>query len=246
MSDRFLRTEMLLGKKNLDKLKGASITVVGLGAVGSFATEALARMGIGSLNLIDFDIVNESNINRQLYALDSTVGKKKVKLAGKRVLDINPNCNVQAYDIFLDEANCYKVLSSCKSDLIVDAIDSLSSKIHLIKTCVENSFPLISSMGAARKTDPSLIRTGDLSETKNCRLAFYLRKKLRKYGIEKGVKCVYSLELTQEHFFEPPKDSYYVNDKYRKDNPKGSLPYITGIFGLMIANEVVKKIIEKY
>ena len=151
--EQFLRTELLLGKDKLLKLFGAKIFVIGLGAVGSFAVEMFARIGVGNITLVDFDTVQESNINRQLFALHSTIGIKKTKLAKERILDINPNCKVTTFDVFAN-INTFETIFSNKPDIVIDAIDSYNPKLRLLEYCYKSNIKIISSMGAALKTDP--------------------------------------------------------------------------------------------
>jgi tRNA A37 threonylcarbamoyladenosine dehydratase len=233
---------MLLGPDGLERLRQARVAVCGLGAVGSYAVEALARAGVGALRIVDFDEVCMSNINRQLYALQSTLGRKKVELAAQRIADINPDCQIEALDLFIDIDTIGNILQP-PLDFLVDAIDGLNSKVELIASTIAAKVPLITSMGAATRTDPSAIRIGDLFEVTNCPLARKVRKRLRKRHIESGVTCVYSLEQSSEHTgdynLEPDADPLA---RGRPRLPLGSLSYITGIFGLMIASHVIRDI----
>ena len=243
--EQFLRTELLIGKDNLKKLHNAKVTVIGLGAVGSFAVEALARAGVGNFLLIDSDKIQITNINRQLYALHSTLNKAKAEAAKERVLDINPNCKVNTMQIFVNSDNLDEVFKS-KPDLVIDAIDSFSPKVRLLEYCVKNTLPVISSMGAALKTDPSAVKTADLFETHHCRLAERLRGELRKCGISKGIPCVFSEQPAQ---MKPlyPENLPEGTEEFEKNSTKilGSLPTITGIFGLNIANLAIQSIIKQ-
>lgn len=180
-NERFIRLERLVGPDNLELLQKSRVTVIGLGAVGSYAVEAMARSGVGHLCLIDHDTVSLSNINRQLYALESTIGKPKAELARQRVLDINPYCNVNAKQFFVNEDTLDDALEG-PPDLVIDAIDSFLPKVKLLKVVVEREIPVISSMGAALKTDPSKIQMGPLYESNYCSLARKVRKLLRKWG----------------------------------------------------------------
>lgn len=243
--EQFLRTELLIGKDNLQKLQNARVTVIGLGAVGSFAVEALARAGIGSFLLIDSDKIQITNINRQLYALHSTVNMPKTEVAGKRVLDINPLCKVETMRVFVNSDNLNEVFKN-KPDLVVDAIDSFSPKVRLLEYCVKNNITVISSMGAALKTDPSAIKAADLFETHHCKLAERLRGELRKCGIKSGIQCVFSEQPPQ---MKPlyPENLPSGTEEFEKNSTKilGSLPTITGIFGLNIANLAIEHIISR-
>lgn len=237
-TDRLTRTRMLLGDEGLSRLQNAAVMVVGLGAVGGYALEALARSGIGRLVLVDFDVFDESNINRQILALTSTVGQKKTEVARRRVLDINPDCIVETRDMFVN-ADTLPQLLDIPVDFVVDAIDALNPKCCLMEALYERGIPFISSMGAALKTDPSFIKYGTLSASKNCGLAKFIRKRLRKRGLEiSRINCVYS----DEQVCLPETALAFDGDDAsagRVRHTLGSLPTITAIFGLTIANYVI-------
>ena len=237
-TDRLTRTRMLLGDEGLSRLQNAAVMVVGLGAVGGYALEALARSGIGRLVLVDFDVFDESNINRQILALTSTVGQKKTEVARRRVLDINPDCIVETKDMFVN-ADTLPQLLDIPVDFVVDAIDALNPKCCLMEALYERGIPFISSMGAALKTDPSFIKCGTLSASKNCGLAKFIRKRLRKRGLEiSRINCVYS----DEQVCLPETALAFDGDDAsagRVRHTLGSLPTITAIFGLTIANYVI-------
>lgn len=237
-TDRLTRTRMLLGGEGLSRLQNAAVMVVGLGAVGGYALEALARSGIGRLVLVDFDVFDESNINRQILALTSTVGQKKTEVARRRVLDINPDCIVETKDMFVN-ADTLPQLLDIPVDFVVDAIDALNPKCCLMEALYERGIPFISSMGAALKTDPSFIKCGTLSASKNCGLAKFIRKRLRKRGLEiSRINCVYS----DEQVCLPETALAFDGDDAsagRVRHTLGSLPTITAIFGLTIANYVI-------
>lgn len=239
---RHARTEQLLGEEGLETLKAAHVTICGLGAVGSFAAEALARAGVGHLTLVDYDVVSQSNINRQLYALSSTVGLKKSAVAEARIKDINPDCRVTVFDCFIGEETSEAILGR-PMDVVVDAIDSLSSKIHLIANAAERGIPTVTSMGAAGKLDADAVTCGDLSETQVCRLAKSVRRRLHRRGLYEGVRCVYSTEPPRKNpstTGEEPAD-----DGFRVAPVLGSISYLTGIFGLKVAGEAIRMILEK-
>lgn len=235
--ERFKRLEQLLGKKELRKLEKASIAVFGLGAVGSFAVEALARSGVGEFALIDFDEVRHSNFNRQLYALESNLGKLKVELARERILEINPGCKVSAFPDFAASDNFEQLLKS-RPDLVVDAIDSVNPKTELIAYCLKAGIPVVSSMGAGAKTNPFLIKTGDISESSICPLARRLRKRLRRKGITGGIRCVYSTEEPLKKRAAIREEEFHPRGRQRQ--PVGTISYLTGMFGLMAAFEAMK------
>ena len=233
---RFMRTEALIGAEGVEKLQHASVMVVGLGAVGGYALEALARAGIGRLILVDFDVFDETNINRQILALSSTVGRRKTEVARERVLEINPDCRVEVCDLFVNRETIPQLLRM-PVDFVVDAIDSLNAKCCLIEALQQAGIPFVSSMGAALKTDPSQIRLGSLAQTENCSLARLVRQRLRRRGVDlQRVLCVSSRELPRPVPDAKPQDG-------RERRPLGSLPTITAIFGLMMANEVICRLI---
>ncbi|MFA6914141.1 MAG: tRNA threonylcarbamoyladenosine dehydratase [Endomicrobiia bacterium] len=239
--EQFLRTELLLGKEKTEKIFKSKIAIIGLGAVGSFCTEALARIGVGNLKLVDFDKIQVTNINRQLYALHSTIGQKKVDLAKTRVLDINPKCNIETLEVFVN-TDTFEQIFKNDVDFVIDAIDSYNPKLRLIEYCYKNNIKIISSMGAALKTDPFSIKYADLFDTHHCKLAERLRGDLRKLGISKGIPCVFSEQSPQIKPIPLPKEE---NQNFGKNGgPKilGSSPIITGIFGLLLANKAIELI----
>ena len=223
--DRLHRITLLIGNQAVKKLQQSTVMVVGCGAVGSFAIEALARSGIGHIVLLDFDNVEESNINRQLFALDSTVGQPKVQVAKKRIYDINPNIIVDVYNTFFDDNTVLNV----KPDFVIDAIDTVASKISLYKWCLEQNVPFISSMGAARKTDLTKIKIGKISKTTVCPLASKIRRLIRDLKM-KDFPVVYSVES--------------ATPQLKGGKEFGSMVTVTGSFGLMLADFVVKKLIS--
>lgn len=225
MADRLARIRLLLGDENVKKLQNATVMVVGCGAVGSFAIEALARSGVGHLVVVDFDKIEESNINRQLFALTSTVGTPKVSVAAARVRDINPDAVVEAFDMFFDDAHAPDVAP----DFVIDAIDSVPSKIALAAWCQARNIPFISSMGAARKTDIAQIKIERLSKTTVCPLAAKIRRLVRNARMP-DYPVVYSTQV--------------ANSNLGPDNTFGSMITITGTFGLMCANYAIKHIIS--
>lgn len=240
-NSRFMRTEALLGEENFKRLQNSSVMIVGLGAVGGYVLEALARSGIGHLILVDFDKVEESNINRQILALGSTIGQKKSELAAKRVKDINPDCKVEVRDMFVNAETLTELLEQ-KVDMVVDAIDSLNPKCGLMQALTEKQIPFISSMGAALKTDTTSIKLQTLDKTKNCPLAKFIRKRLKHRGCDlHKIWCVSSDEVVSV-----PESALFMEDKPsdggRQRHTMGSLPTVTAIFGLTIANEVILRL----
>jgi tRNA threonylcarbamoyladenosine dehydratase len=244
---QFDRTVRLMGKGAVEKLGHARIAVFGLGAVGSFATEALARSGAGCLRLVDFDRVEVSNINRQLYALHSTLGHKKAEIARARVLDIHPACQVEIHDAFVN-ADSLETLLSDDLDVVVDAIDGLNSKVNLLVAARQMDLCVVSSMGAAGRRDVSQIRTGDIADTCVCPLARMVRRRLHRRGVFSGIRCVYSIEppalSTDAQVLPDPgaQDPGNGTGHGRKRPALGTIPWIPGIFGLTLAAEAVHMI----
>ncbi len=229
------RTQLLLGNKALQILKDANILVVGLGGVGAYAAEMLCRAGIGNMRIIDGDEIHTSNINRQLLALQSTNNKSKATLMKERLLDINPELNLRAEQLFIKENLTEEILSE-PYDYIIDAIDTLSPKAFLIATALKNNIPIISSMGSGGKTNPALIRIADFSDTYNDKLARMLRKRMHKRGIYNGFKVVFSSEKTN-----PTAVKLTDNEDYKKTTV-GTISYMPPLFGSFMAAEVIRNI----
>ncbi|MEN8199893.1 MAG: tRNA threonylcarbamoyladenosine dehydratase [Thermodesulfobacteriota bacterium] len=239
--ERFSRTRCFLGDEKFTRLQQAMVTIVGIGAVGGYAAEGLARAGVGHLRLVDFDTIQPSNINRQILALDSSIGQPKVAAAQERINLINPGCRVEPLQLFAAEETLDEILSP-PPDVLIDAIDSLNPKIQLLAGAHHRNIPTYSSMGAALRTDPAKITSGDIMGSSHCPLAKHVRNRLRRQGIDGGIQCVYSTEQVEFDYQGPeeggPPASPY-EDRGRKRNVLGSLPTITGIFGLILANEVL-------
>lgn len=248
---RFSRTELLIGPEGLNKLKETSVAVFGLGGVGAFAAEALCRAGIGRLVIVDFDDICLTNVNRQLHAMDGTVGRAKAQVMADRMRLINPQAEIVPFRDFYAAENSDFLLSQ-RLDYVVDAIDHFTSKIHLIRSCKERGIPIISSMGAASKLDPTRIKVADISETHKCRMARCVRKLLKKEGIEQGVKVVFSTEEYREQEIKgggckgncicPNKDDQRFSCEHRRVI-LGSISYIPAIFGLTMAGVVVNDLL---
>jgi tRNA A37 threonylcarbamoyladenosine dehydratase len=248
---RFSRTELLIGPAGLDKLKQATVAIFGLGGVGSYAAEALCRAGVGRLVIVDFDDICLTNVNRQLHAMDGTVGKPKALVMAERMRQISPQSEIVPYQEFYAAENSDFLLSD-RYDYVVDAIDHITSKLHLIRTCRERGIPIVSSMGAAAKMDPTLIKVGDISETTKCRMARSVRKLLKKQGVETGVKVVYSTEEYREQQVKdggckgncicPNKDDQKFSCEHRRVI-LGSVSFIPSIFGLTMAGVVVNDLL---
>ena len=238
MIEQFSRTELLLGEAAMEKLYHARVAVFGIGGVGGYTVEALARAGVGSLDLIDSDTVSVSNINRQILATHSTVGKLKVDVAKARVLDINPSCTVRTYPCFYlpDTADQFDFT---EYDYIVDCIDTVTGKLQLVERAVAAGTPIICSMGTGNKLDPAAFQVADISKTSMCPLARIMRKELKKRGIH-HLKVVYS----QEEARKPDVDEEELKRIGKRQIP-GSVAFVPGAAGLILAGEVVKDLIEK-
>ncbi len=226
------RTEMLFGKENVERLKSKRVIVFGIGGVGGNVCEALARTGVGGIDLVDNDTVSLSNINRQVIALHSTVGKKKTEAMRERILDINPNIDVNIFDVFYTREN-QDIFDFAKYDYVVDAIDTVSGKIALVEQCTSKGVPIISSMGTGNKVDPLAFKVADINKTSMCPLARVMRTELRKRGIKK-LKVVYSEEEPKTPFADP------IDGRI----PPSSCAFIPPVAGLIIASEVIKDLMK--
>ena len=238
-SEWLQRTKLLVKEEGIKRLQNANILIVGLGGVGSFAAEFLVRSGIGNLTIVDGDTVDITNINRQLPALNSTIGKNKTDVVGERILDINPEINLKKINEFLEPERMEEILTQEKFDYVLDCIDSLSPKLALIITCKRKKIKLISAMGAGGKTDPSKVMVRDISKTNNCFLAKQIRKKLKKEQIHKGFRCVFSTEIQDENSLKMTDGSNYKKSFY------GTISYMPAIFGLYAAAEVIRFLLKK-
>lgn len=234
--ERFGRTELVVGNEAMERLKGAAIAVFGIGGVGSYAAEALVRSGIGKIMLVDDDVVAESNINRQLIALTSTIGKQKTAVMKERALDINPNIIIDERPLRFDDSTADQFDFS-GYDYIIDAIDSVTSKILLISMAKEAGVPIICSMGTGNKLHADSFRIDDISKTSVCPLARVMRRELKKRGIE-GVKVLYSTEVAIA-----PKEESAEELLPGKHRVTGSVAFVPSVAGLMLAGEVVRNII---
>lgn len=230
------RTQLLVGEQGVEKLINAHVLVVGLGGVGSYAAEALGRAGIGKLTIIDGDTVDPTNRNRQLQALSSTHGQNKAHLMAERLKLINPEVQLDVIDKFKDPGEMMTFMQQ-KFTYVVDAIDSISPKLYLIQTAYYNNQRLISSMGAGGKMDPTKIRVVDISQTRICPMAQYVRKRLRYMNIFKGFKAVYSFELPARHSIMVTDGSRYKKSAY------GTISYLPATFGLTCASVVIRDIV---
>jgi len=244
MSDQFIRTRLLVGDEPLERLQNAKVAVFGVGGVGGYAVEALARSGINTLHLFDDDTVSESNLNRQIAALHSTIGQPKAEVMARRVLDINLNCNVEARRMFYLPSNADQV-DLTQYDYVIDCIDTVTAKLELVTRCTALQVKIISAMGTGNKFDPSALVVTDISKTQGCPLARTMRKELRKRGIH-HLKVVYSTELPVSPLrfadYEPPQTTETrPGSTSRRDTP-GSTPFVPAAAGLLLASVVVREL----
>lgn len=244
MSDQFIRTRLLIGDEPLERLKKARVAVFGVGGVGGYAVEALARSGVGTLHLYDDDTVSESNLNRQIAALWSTLGQPKAEVMARRVRDIDPDCHVEAIRMFYLPQNADDV-DLTQYDYVVDCIDTVAAKLELVARCTALQVNIISAMGTGNKFDPSALVVTDISKTQGCPLARTMRKELRKRGIS-HLKVVWSTELPTSPLrpanFEPPETTdTRPGSVARRDTP-GSTPFVPAAAGLLLASVVVREL----
>lgn len=237
MADRFSRTALLLGDDAINKLKTKHVAVFGLGGVGGYVTEALARAGVGKITVTDNDVVSESNINRQIIALTSTVGKKKTELWKERIKDINPEAEVETLDMFVVRENADEIDFSA-FDLVVDAVDTVTAKLVIIEKAKKAGCKVISAMGTGNKTRPDLFEISDVSKTSVCPLARVMRKELKARGIT-GVKVLYSTEDA----VKPAENADVRAENVKRRALVGSLPYVPSVAGLLIAAEAVRELL---
>ena len=251
---RFSRTELLIGSGGLSTLAGKHVMICGVGGVGSYAAEALGRAGVGRITLVDFDDICLTNINRQIHALTSTVGQQKVEAMAARLRDINPAAEIIPVKAFFSAENAGELLEP-RPDYVLDAIDHFTAKAALITICRQQGIPVISSMGAANKLDPTKIDVSDISSTRNCRMARSMRKILKKSGITSGVQVVYSTELHRE--LDPATSNACGTDcicpnrseqTFRCEHRRvilGTISYLPSIFGLTMAGVVVNELLNQ-
>lgn len=234
-NNRFIRTEMVVGNSGMEKLKNSHVAVFGVGGVGSFSAESLARAGVGELTLIDFDTVDISNINRQIHALTDTVGMIKVELMRDRILSINPDCKVTIYNRIFNQDSADEIFNKTW-DYVIDAIDMVSSKLLLVEMCNKHDVKIMSSMGTGNKMDPTKFEVADVFKSSMCPLAKVMRRELKRRGIKK-LKVVFSTE-------DPvtPLPLVVDEDNPRKQTP-GSISFVPSVAGLIITSEVVKDLL---
>lgn len=231
------RTELLLTEQKVAQLKESNVLVVGLGGVGAYAAEMIARAGVGKMTIIDGDVANITNLNRQLLATHSGLGQPKAELMAKRLRDINPDIELTVINEFLRDERTLEVLQAQKYDYVVDAIDTLSPKLYLIKFTLDMGYPLISSMGAGGKIDPSKIQVAKISKTYNCMLAKAIRKRMKKMEIIKQFKTVFSSELANEEAV------VHSEEEQNKKSMVGTISYMPAIFGCTLASVVINDLI---
>lgn len=232
------RTELLLGEEKLDRLKRAHVLVVGLGGVGAYAAEMVARAGVGRMTIADADAVSPSNINRQLVALHSTIGRQKADILAERLRDINPAIELEVVNRYIRDEETYRLLDAAPYDYVVDAIDTLSPKLALIAAALERRLPLVSSMGAGAKMDPTKLEIADISKTHHCPLAHMLRKRLHKLGIRSGFRAVFSSEPIRE-------GAMIACDEPNKKSNVGTISYLPALFGIGCASVVVRGLLHE-
>nr|WP_319570566.1 tRNA threonylcarbamoyladenosine dehydratase [uncultured Draconibacterium sp.] len=232
------RTELLLGEEKLAKLKTANVLVVGLGGVGAYAAEQLCRAGIGKMTIVDGDVVEDSNRNRQLPALISTKGQPKAEILAKRFMDINPELKLTIVNDYVQDQQVIELLKSAPFDYVVDAIDTLSPKVFLVYHALQLELRIISSMGAGGKMDPSKIEITDIKKSYNCKLAKMMRKRLGRLGVKKGVKVVFSSEDIDEK-------AVRIEEGRNKKSTVGTISYMPPLFGGFIASAVIRDLIAE-
>jgi tRNA A37 threonylcarbamoyladenosine dehydratase len=228
------RTQLMLGDEPIEQLMSKNVLVVGLGGVGAICAEMIARAGVGKMTIVDADTVDLSNTNRQIPALHSTAGKLKAEVMAERIKDINPAIDLTVLSIYIKEEETIQILESDSFDYAVDCIDTLSPKVYFIKACMDRKIPIVSSLGAGGKLDPSQVMITDISKTHECNLARYVRKKLHAMGIQKGLTVVFSPEkVDQSRVFETEK-------AFPKKSIIGTISYMPAIFGCTVASVVIR------
>lgn len=234
------RTQLMLGDDAMEQIMSKNVLVIGLGGVGAICAEMIVRAGVGSITIVDNDKVDASNINRQIQALQSSVDLPKAQVLSKRLFDINPNLNLTVHEMYIKEEITTNLLESANWDYVVDCIDTLSCKVFLIKKCIDMKLPIVSSMGAGGKLDPSQIIVTDISKTYVCNLARYVRKRLQALGVKKGLKVVFSPEKADQ-------EKIIVTEKaFPKKSIIGTMSYMPAIFGCTVASVVIRDLITNH
>ncbi|KQS53429.1 MULTISPECIES: tRNA threonylcarbamoyladenosine dehydratase [Flavobacterium] len=232
------RAELLFKKEGLEKLKNSNVLIVGVGGVGSFAAEFIARAGVGKMTIVDGDVVDITNINRQLPALHSTVGKPKIDVVGDRLMDINPELQLTRIKEFLSPERAFEIVTD-EFDYVMDCIDSITPKLNLIIASKRKKIKIVSSMGAGGKMEAGKVKVTDISKTKNCYLAKAVKRRLKEAGIDKGVKAVYSYEIQDPNSLRMTDGSNFKKSFY------GTNSYMPGLFGLHAAETVIRYLLKK-
>jgi tRNA A37 threonylcarbamoyladenosine dehydratase len=240
LKEKLIRSELLFGNEAIEKLQRSHVLVVGLGGVGAYCAEQLCRAGIGEMTIVDADIVEYSNFNRQLLALENTLKRPKAEVMAERLLQINPDIKLHVIQEFVRDEGTEILLDKANYDYVIDAIDSLSPKVYLIFFALKRNFRVISAMGAGGKKDPSLIKVVDIKKTYQCGLAHAIRKRLHRLGIKSGFKVAFSPEIV-------PDDAVKLdpNPDINKLSVVGTVSYIPAVFGCFMAAEVINDLIEK-
>lgn len=233
----YKRTELLVGSTGIEKLRNAHVLVVGLGGVGAYAAETICRAGVGRMTIVDGDTVEMTNRNRQLPALVSNEGYRKAEVLAQRFHDINPDIQLEIINDYLQEEHMHQVLQAKQFDYVVDCIDTLSPKVTLMHTAVQLNLPIVSSMGAGGKMDPTQIQIADISKSYNCALAKMIRKRLRKMGVHKGIKVVFSPE-------DVDKSKLIIEESRNKKSTVGTISYMPPAFGCFIGSVVIRDLLE--
>lgn len=232
------RTELLVGEQGMERLRRANVLVVGLGGVGAYAAEMIARAGVGRMTIVDADSVGVTNINRQLVALHSTVGVAKATVLARRLRDINPNIELQVVEQYVADEGTEELLDSAPFDYVADCIDTLSPKVALILGALKRTYPIVSSMGAGAKVDPTAVEIADIDHTHHCRLAHMLRKRLHRAGVRSGFKAVFSAEPLAQ-------GAMMLCEELNKKSNLGTISYMPAIFGCAVASVVLRDLIEQ-
>ena len=238
--EKLTRSKLLLGKEALETLQQAHVLIVGLGGVGAYCAEQLCRAGVGEMTIVDADVVEYSNFNRQLLALESTVKQPKAEVMAARLRQINPEIKLHVIQEFVRDEGTEILLARANYDYVIDAIDSLAPKVYLIYFALQRNFRVISAMGAGGKTDPSLVKTADIKKTYQCRLAHALRKRLHRLGVKSGFKAVFSPEIVPESAVELDP-----NPDINKLSVVGTVSYMPAIFGCFMAAEVINDLTKQ-
>lgn len=240
MANWLERTELLMGAESIERLQKSHVLIVGLGGIGSFAGEFIARAGVGTMTIIDGDVFDPTNKNRQLTALDSTIGRNKAVVLAERIKDINPDIQLNIVQEFVVPERVWELLKEYKPDYVMDCIDSVTPKLEWIVACLRLKIKIISHMGAGGKVDPSAVQVSKLTNTYNCKLAIHIKKRLKRKNVEfKKVKAVFSSEIQKKEALKMTDGSNFKRSFY------GTASYIPGLFGLMGAAEVIRYLSEK-